>query len=37
MSGDKNLSAAFKNVGRGKEPLFHIVAGTSIGAINAAN
>ena len=26
----KNLSAAFKNVGRGKEPLFHIVAGTSI-------
>ena len=27
------LSAALRSVGRGKEPLFHIVAGTSIGAI----
>ena len=32
----EELSAAFRNAGRGKEPIFHIVAGTSIGAINAA-
>ncbi|MFY9798434.1 MAG: hypothetical protein WAJ93_22315, partial [Candidatus Nitrosopolaris sp.] len=27
------IPAAFRNVGREKEPIFHIVAGTSIGAI----
>ena len=30
------LSEARKSEGRGNEPLFHIVSGTSIGAINAA-
>ena len=30
------LSEAFKAEGRGNEPIFHIVSGTSIGAINAA-
>ncbi len=30
------LSEAFRAEGRGNEPLFHIVSGTSIGAINAA-
>jgi NTE family protein len=33
---NEELSAALRSVDRGKEPLFHIVAGTSIGAINAA-
>jgi len=28
--------SALTNIGKGKEPIFHIVAGTSIGAINAA-
>src|SRR5438094_1695522 len=30
------LSEAFKAEGRGNEPIFHIISGTSIGAINAA-
>jgi len=30
------LSEAFRAEGRGNEPIFHIVSGTSIGAINAA-
>jgi NTE family protein len=28
--------SALRNIGKGKEPIFHIVAGTSIGVINAA-
>src|SRR5438552_2351773 len=32
----EDLSEAFKAEGRGNEPIFHIVSGTSIGAINAA-
>ncbi len=32
----RKLSAALRNIGRGKEPLFHIVSGTSIGAMNAS-
>ena len=32
----EDLSARFRKEGRGNEPLFHIVSGTSIGAINAA-
>ncbi|MGC2574908.1 MAG: patatin-like phospholipase family protein [Candidatus Nitrosopolaris sp.] len=30
------LSETFRAEGRGNEPIFHIVSGTSIGAINAA-
>ena len=33
---NEDLSAFFRAEGRGNEPLFHIVSGTSIGAINAA-
>jgi predicted acylesterase/phospholipase RssA len=33
---NEDLSAAFRAADRGNEPLFHIVSGTSIGAINAA-
>jgi NTE family protein len=33
---NEDLSANFRTAGRGNEPIFHIVAGTSIGAINAA-
>ncbi|MGB8024679.1 MAG: patatin-like phospholipase family protein [Nitrososphaeraceae archaeon] len=33
---DEDLSAYFRTEGRGNEPIFHIVSGTSIGAINAA-
>ena len=33
---NEDLSANFRTIGRGNEPIFHIVAGTSIGAINAA-
>ena len=33
---NEELSAYFRSVGRGNEPIFHIVSGTSIGAINAA-
>jgi NTE family protein len=33
---NEDLSAYFRTEGRGKEPLFHIISGTSIGAINAA-
>ena len=33
---NEDLSARFKTLDRGNEPLFHIVSGTSIGAINAA-
>ncbi len=32
---NEELSAYFRSVGRGNEPIFHIVSGTSIGAINA--
>ncbi len=32
----EDLSEYFRTEGRGNEPIFHIVAGTSIGAINAA-
>src|SRR6185312_3319649 len=32
----EDLSDLFRTEGRGQEPLFHIVSGTSIGAINAA-
>jgi hypothetical protein len=32
----EDLSAYFRTVGREREPIFHIVSGTSIGAINAA-
>ena len=32
---NEDLSAYFRTEGRGKEPLFHIISGTSIGAINA--
>jgi hypothetical protein len=32
----EDLSEYFRSEGRGNEPIFHIVAGTSIGAINAA-
>ena len=32
----EDLSDYFKSVGRENEPIFHIVSGTSIGAINAA-
>jgi predicted acylesterase/phospholipase RssA len=33
---NEELSALFRTEGRGNEPIFHIVSGTSIGAINAA-
>jgi len=33
---NEDLSAYFRTEGRGNEPIFHIVSGTSIGAINAA-
>ena len=33
---NEDLSAFFRTEGRGNEPIFHIVSGTSIGAINAA-
>src|SRR5215469_577893 len=33
---NEELSAYLKAEGRGNEPIFHIIAGTSIGAINAA-
>jgi NTE family protein len=33
---NEDLSAYFRAEGRGNEPIFHIVSGTSIGAINAA-
>jgi predicted acylesterase/phospholipase RssA len=33
---NEELSRYFKAEGRRNEPMFHIVAGTSIGAINAA-
>ena len=33
---NEDLSAYFKTVGRENEPVFHIISGTSIGAINAA-
>src|SRR5215472_1776358 len=33
---NEELSALLRNLGKGKEPIFHIVAGTSIGAINSA-
>ena len=33
---NEDLSAYFGSEGRGNEPIFHIVSGTSIGAINAA-
>ena len=32
----EDISAFFKTEGRGNEPIFHIISGTSIGAINAA-
>ena len=32
---NEDLSAYFRTEGRGNEPIFHIVSGTSIGAINA--
>jgi NTE family protein len=32
----ESLSRSFKDEGRENEPLFHIVSGTSIGAINSA-
>jgi NTE family protein len=32
----EGLSEVFRSEGRGNEPLFHIVSGTSIGAINSA-
>ena len=34
---NEDLTAVFKTLDRGNEPLFHIVSGTSIGAINAAS
>jgi NTE family protein len=33
---NEDLSSYFRTAGRGNEPIFHIVSGTSIGAINAA-
>ena len=33
---NEELSRYFRTQGRGNEPIFHIVSGTSIGAINAA-
>ena len=33
---NEDLLAHFRTVGRGNEPIFHIISGTSIGAINAA-
>ena len=33
----EDLSARFRKEGRGNEPLFHIVSGTSIGAINCCS
>jgi NTE family protein len=33
---NEDLSAYFRTEGRENEPIFHIVSGTSIGAINAA-
>ena len=33
---NEDLSAYFRTEGRRNEPVFHIVSGTSIGAINAA-
>ena len=34
---EEALSARFRTEGRENDPLFHIVSGTSIGAINAAS
>ena len=31
----EDLSTYFRTEGRGNEPIFHIISGTSIGAINA--
>ncbi|MFZ1878485.1 MAG: patatin-like phospholipase family protein, partial [Nitrososphaeraceae archaeon] len=33
---NEDISAYFRTEGRENEPIFHIVSGTSIGAINAA-
>ena len=33
---NEDLSAYFRTEGRENEPIFHIVSGTSIGAINAS-
>ena len=33
---NEDLSAYFRSDGRENEPIFHIISGTSIGAINAA-
>lgn len=33
---NEDLSGYFRTEGRGNEPIFHIISGTSIGAINAA-
>ena len=33
---NEDITAYFRTEGRGNEPIFHIVSGTSIGAINAA-
>jgi NTE family protein len=33
---NEDLSAYFRTEGRENEPIFHIISGTSIGAINAA-
>ena len=33
---NEDISEYFRTEGRGNEPIFHIVSGTSIGAINAA-
>ena len=33
---NEDISASFRTEGRGNEPIFHIISGTSIGAINAA-
>jgi NTE family protein len=33
---NEDLSAYFRTEGRGNEPIFHIVSGMSVGAINAA-
>jgi NTE family protein len=32
----KRISEFFRTEGRGNEPIFHILSGTSLGAINAA-
>ena len=33
---NEDISAYFRTVGRGNEPIFHIISGTSIGAIKVA-